>query len=224
MITPTEPIKRGRPRLQVVENTANENTEEIQDAEVIQDAPNRPLTEPEDNYVSPEPERYYAAPEPETVTDSGGTKINFMNDSNADEIFKRRAEAYTPPIEEQPEYTVDAETVSSQINPPKPAITAAELEDISQFAIEMIDSFASFGFSKLSGDETTEKYELPTSKKRKLSDMLAIILEKRNLGNSLSIEMLFFVTLVLAYAPMAKKALDQKKRNESSGKNRGSIR
>jgi hypothetical protein len=219
--------KLGRPRnAEKFAQNDSANSDEVQDAEVISSEVKRdPPADTEEIKIEltiP----VATQPEPETVTDATGTKVNFMNDSKADEIFGRRAEAYVEPQPElQETMDTEAEEISSTINPPKPAFSAQELEDVSQFGIEMIDSFMSFGFSKLAGEETTEKYELPQTKKKKLADMLSIILEKRNLGASLSIEMMFFVTFCLAYAPMAKKAMDNKKRNEStSNKARNSIR
>lgn len=206
--------KPGRPPKNIVAKA-----QDIEDAVIITDEKIEAASLRDDSFA--EAEGVPAPKNQEEVyhNEETGTRVNFMDESRADAVFADKAEAFVP-HETDADKTgwtnaTSGEEIPLQVN----SFSAKELEDVAEFGLEVIDTFASFGFSKLAGEEDTSLFELPRNKKIKLSQMLSIILEKRGVGSGMSIELMFLVTLLLSYGPMLQKALSMKSEKNKIAEN-----
>jgi hypothetical protein len=89
--------------------------------------------------------------------------------------------------------------------------TAKDFEDIARFMIFLIDTGLSSGLKWWSKDTSEAAYSLPEKKKEMLVYQLTLILTKYQA--KFSIEFMFFLTIVIVYAPAFVKAKNNRKVN-----------
>lgn len=104
--------------------------------------------------------------------------------------------------EEEEEYDEEKEK--------KKEYTFEDYKDATDFGIELIDLVLSNSFRALAEEKETSEFELSEKKKEKLSGMLAKILHKHKI--KLTIEVMFFLTLIMCYFQIAKKAWSMRKK------------
>lgn len=203
---------KGRPR-----KVAPETKQDIQDVDFTPVDDNAKETEtPQPAFYAQaeqrQPEQRQTSFATETLhAEKGGVQIDFTNDSAADQYFSAPSKPYENPYSDaEPEVQIGYEEQSSKTGDIKPQISASELSDVADFVIELFDMGVSMVCAKVADEENSAKYEAPVAKKKKLSDMLSLIMEKRNTGDGLSIEFLFLIAVVLAYAAPVKMALKER--------------
>lgn len=93
-------------------------------------------------------------------------------------------------------------------------LSAHDYEDVAEFVIDIIDGGISKGLAFIAKEDLSKssKFEIKAEKKFKLRKQLSRIFEKHQV--KISIEIIFFITLCLAYAPVTKDAFRLRKENE----------
>ena len=217
--------KRGRP-------VSSAASQDITDAVIISETKRTEIHIPQTE-EAPTPtitveETKNEVPDAETIhQDTDGVSVDFMNDSNSDYVFAHKSEQYeAPPVVDNTDgwqsasYEAMGASAPDQATDPRHMVTAKDMEDIAEFAIELFDTGVSFVCAKVAEEPATNEFELPASKKRKLSQMLSIILEKRQMAVGMSIELMFVFTVLIMYIAPVKLAIqkrnDKRKNDEQS--------
>lgn len=146
---------------------------------------------------------------PEKEESSNKQRVNFLNESFSNSFFKRKTEeSKSEPVDETIKSEINSEDYYKEAfsKSSEEVLDKEDFEDVAAVLIEALDTGMSYICAAIAKDlDKPEKYEIQDKKKRKLSDQLSRIFQKRQV--KLTIEMVFAMSLVLIYSGPVKDAI-----------------
>lgn len=143
---------------------------------------------------------------PEKETFNQKQKVDFLNNGFSTSFFgKKTEESKSEPVDDNIQTEIENDFLKSHFVKDKDTLSGDDFKDVADFLMETLDTGMSYVCAAIGKDlDKPEKYEISSSKKKKLSDQLARIFEKRQV--KLTIEMLFAMSVVLIYSTPVREA------------------
>lgn len=146
------------------------------------------------------------------VIEDNANNVDFMDSDFSENISAQKAFNTESHAQQTSDKQTYEEAKENSTDPKQPIMEAADFDLISMFVIEFADAGISNGLRVWSKEKSSKHFEMEGSKKVKLRKMLSLILEKRQA--KMSIEFMFFMTLLLFYLAPVKEAMRLRKINK----------